>query len=181
MLSGMADVGSLLILTGPPGAGKSTVAELVATGAERATVHMHTDSFYGWIKTGFVAPYLPAAARQNEVVVRVMAGAACEYALGGYDVVLDGIIGPWFLPPFRAAAAEHGVPLSYVVLRPTLDTTLARATARTGAALTDVEPITGMYGAFADLGDLERHVLDTTGQTVEETVAQVRARSATEM
>jgi adenylate kinase family enzyme len=176
MLGRMA--GSLLILTGPPGAGKSTVAGLVATGADRPTVHLHTDSFYAWIKTGFVPPYLPAAQQQNEVVTRVIACAAAEYALGGYDVVLDGIIGPWFLAPFRDAARRHALRLTYVVLRPSLDETLARATARTGTALTDVEPVTGMYGAFSDLGDLEDRVLDTTGQTAEETAAAVRGLAA---
>jgi adenylate kinase family enzyme len=63
--------GSLLILTGPPGAGKSTVARLVTDDAPRPAVHLRTDSFYVWIRTGFVAPYLPEA--------------ACGYARGGYD------------------------------------------------------------------------------------------------
>jgi predicted kinase len=181
MPTAMADAGSLLILTGPPGAGKSTVAALVATDAPRPTVHLHTDSFYDWISTGFVPPHLPAAARQNEVVVAVIAGAAGEYAAGGYDVVLDGVVGPWFLPPFREVAARHALSLSYVVLRPSLDVTLARATARTGDALTDLAALTGMYAAFADLGDLERHVLDTTGQTPAETAAAVRQLSAAEV
>jgi predicted kinase len=181
MLTRMVDAGTLLILTGPPGAGKSTVAGLLAEDAARATVHMHTDSFYVWIRTGFVPPYLPAAARQNEVVARVMAGAACEYALGGYDVVLDGVVGPWALQPFRDAAEEQALRLSYVVLRPSLEETLARATARTGDALTDVEPVTGMYGAFADLGELEPRVLDTTGQTAEETAEAVRRMSAAQV
>jgi hypothetical protein len=31
---------------------------------------MHTDTFYVWIRAGSVLPYLPAAARQNEVVMQ---------------------------------------------------------------------------------------------------------------
>ncbi|WP_072475017.1 AAA family ATPase [Amycolatopsis australiensis] len=57
--------GSLLILTGPPGAGKSTVARLVAEDAPRATVHLHTDSFYVWIRTR-VRAALPARGRAAE-------------------------------------------------------------------------------------------------------------------
>ncbi|MEU8630589.1 zeta toxin family protein [Amycolatopsis sp. NPDC048633] len=34
--------GSLLILTGPPGAGKSTLARLVTKDAPQPTVHLHT-------------------------------------------------------------------------------------------------------------------------------------------
>lgn len=169
--------GSLLILTGPPGAGKSTVARLVTEQAPRPAVHLHTDSFYGWIRTGFVPPYLPESARQNDVVLGVIAEAACGYARGGYDVVLDGVVGPWALQPFRDAAKRDGLDLFYVVLRPSLDVTLARGTARDATELTDVEPLTDMHGAFADLGDLEKHVMDTTDQTVEETANAVRRRA----
>ncbi|GAB3138414.1 AAA family ATPase [Amycolatopsis stemonae] len=172
--------GSLLILTGPPGAGKSTVARLVAEGAPRPAVHLHTDSFYVSIRTGFVAPYLPEAARQNDVVLGVIAEAACGYARGGYDVVIDGVVGPWALPPFRHAAKRDGLDLFYVVLRPSLEVTLARGTAREAPELTDVEPLTGMHGAFTGLGELERNVLDTTEQSIEETACAVRDRGRTE-
>ncbi|EOD67184.1 hypothetical protein [Amycolatopsis vancoresmycina] len=115
----------MLIRTGPPGAGKSSVARLVTEDAPRAAVHLHTDSsFYVWIRTGFVPPYLPEAARQNDVVLGVIAEAACGYARGGYDV----------------------------------------------------EPLKGVHAAFGGLGEIERHVLDTTSQTVEETADAVRNR-----
>lgn len=37
--------GEMIILTGPPGAGKTTVAELLATTASVPTVHLVTDVF----------------------------------------------------------------------------------------------------------------------------------------
>ncbi|OXM71647.1 AAA family ATPase [Amycolatopsis vastitatis] len=171
--------GSLLILTGPPGAAKSTVARLVTEDAPRPAVHLHTDSFYVWIRTGFVAPSLPEAARQNDVVLGVIAEAACGYARGGYDVVLDGVVGPWALPPFRDAAKRDGLDLFYVVLRPNLEVILARGTARDTAELTEVEPLTGMHAAFGGLGELEPHVIDTTEHTVQETAGVVRRRART--
>jgi hypothetical protein len=107
-------LGQLVLVDGPPGAGKSAVARIVATAAPRPTVHLHTDSFYAWIRSGFVPPYLPQARAQNEVVTTVMTGAACAYAQGGYDVIVDGIIGPWLLPVFIAAGqrARLGLRLS---------------------------------------------------------------------
>ncbi|MFI9415312.1 AAA family ATPase [Nocardia gamkensis] len=166
--------GEVIILTGPPGAGKTTVAELLAAGASRPTIHVTTDWFYRSIRTGFVPPYLPEAQRQNEVVVDAIVASVATFACGGYDVVVDGIVGPWFLTPFRAAAERDLLELSYLVLRPDLDTTLARAQQRAGHELKDVEAITGLHTAFADLGELEDHVLDTGHLDAEQTVAEVR-------
>ncbi len=167
----MTDV---LLLTGSPGSGKTTVAALVATDAGRPTVHLTTDEFYRAIRTGFIPPWLPGAARQNEVVVDTIVAAVTSYARGRYDVVVDGIIGPWFLAPFREAAAAEQWTLSYVVLRPDLDATISRALHRADGELKDVDAITGLYTEFADLGPLEPHVIDTTHLDPGQTAARVR-------
>jgi hypothetical protein len=60
--------GDVTILTGPPAAGKTTVAEIVATETSTPTAHLVTDMFYRAIRNGYVPPYLPEAQRQNEVV-----------------------------------------------------------------------------------------------------------------
>ena len=36
--------------------------------------------------------------------------------LGGYDVIVDGIVGPWFLEPWRALVRED-YEVHYIVLR----------------------------------------------------------------
>lgn len=166
--------GSMLIVSGPPGAGKSTVARTLAETAERPTVHLAIDQFYVAIRKGFVLPFLPAAARQNETVNDVVVAAAAGYAGGGYDVVIDGIVGPWSLPVFVAGAQQFAVSLSLVVLRPTLSDVLNRATQRAGNALKDSGPIRGLYGAFQSIGELERFVLDTSAVSEEATVTLVR-------
>jgi hypothetical protein len=154
---------AVVILTGPPGAGKSTVAARLARSHPRA-VHLHTDDFWHFIVAGAVPPYEPASHPQNETVMDVIAGAAFSYAAGGYFTVADGIIGPWMLPRFAGRSRTHpDVELHYIVLRPRLDVALARARARPGpGALVDEEPIVQMWRQFADLGHLETHVFDTS-------------------
>jgi chloramphenicol 3-O-phosphotransferase len=171
--------GTWTILTGAPGAGKTTVAELLSTDADRRTVHLHTDTFYVAIRTGFVPPYLPEAAEQNQVVLAAISDAAAAYANGGYDVVLDGILGPWYLDIFLERARAEAIAVSYIVLRPSLDVVIARATNRKGSALTAIEPITGLYKAFEALGELDRYAVDSDGQTPAETAATLRTRLGT--
>ena len=170
----MSVSGEVIILTGPPGAGKTTVAGLIAGEASAPTVQLTTDLFYRSIRTGFVLPFLPAAHRQNEVVIEAIVGTVATFARGGYDVVVDGIVGPWFLPPFRAMAERDHFALSYVVLRPGLDTALSRARQCAGEELRDVDAITGLYGAFARLKELEGNVVDTSDLDAEQTAAEVR-------
>jgi cytidylate kinase len=166
--------GKVIILTGPPGAGKTSVAELLAVHASVPTVHLITDLFYRSIRTGFVLPFLPEAQQQNEVVIEAIVGTVVSFARGGYDVVVDGIVGPWFLPPFRTAAERDQLVMSYLVLRPGLDITLSRATARPDTELRDIDAITGLHAAFAELGDLEKHAIDTGDLDAEQTAAEIR-------
>jgi predicted kinase len=164
--------GRLIVLTGPPGAGKSTVARLLAD-RWPLSVHLHSDDFWHFIRQGWIAPYLPQAHRQNQTVIDALAHAAVGYAAGGYQVTCDGIVGPWFIDVFRAAAASRAVPLHYIVLRPDQTTTLHRATNRTGDALTDPEPIRSLHQQFTDLGPFEEHVLDSTRLTPQDTADAV--------
>jgi chloramphenicol 3-O-phosphotransferase len=166
--------GAVLVLSGPPGAGKTTISRALADSAEQPTVHLATDLFYVAIRKGFVPPFLPQAARQNTVVLDVIAEAMLGYSNGGYDVIVDGIVGPWSLPQFVGAAARAGCALSFVVLRPSYEEALARAVAREGKELKASGPIRGLYGAFAALGTLERHAIDTSGDTIETTMLRVR-------
>lgn len=169
-----AESAAITILSGPPGSGKTTVGRILAETAEKPTAHLVTDSFYVAIKKGFVPPFLPEAARQNEVVIGVIVETMLGYAAGGYDVVVDGIIGPWSLAPFVNAAARSRIPLSFVVLRPIYEQALSRAVSREGKQLQASGPIRGLYEAFENLGALEKHVFDSTAHSVEATVEHLR-------
>jgi predicted kinase len=169
--------GRIVIVSGAPGAGKSSIAHRLAvdSAADRA-VHLHTDDFYAYIKTGFVEPWRPESQAQNLVVMNAIAGAAATFALGGYEVVVDGVVGPWFFVPWRAAAAGHGLDLRYILLMPDEATVVARGTARKApGAMTDPAVIRQMWRHLRTAELAPGHILDTTGQSLAETAAQVRA------
>ncbi len=86
----------MLIVTGPPGAGKSTIATSVARDSAKAAC-VEADWFWTTIVNGFIAPWLPEADTQNRTLLRSALLAAGALERGGYDTVIDGIVGPWMM------------------------------------------------------------------------------------
>lgn len=157
----------ILVLTGPPGSGKTTAANIITQLPGDPKVHLHADDFWRFIKTGSIPPWQTEAQGQNATVINVLAQAAAGYANGGYFVLVDGIIGPWFLDAFRGL----GVALHYIVLRPDLAEAIRRCQERGGDTLTDPAAISALFQQFENLGALEAHVLSVEGLSVDDTCA----------
>ena len=192
----MADAGAgrcaIWLITGAQGSGKTTVADLLAR-TWPAGVHVRGGQFYRWVVSGWV--HVDDATRQEEarrmldLRYRLSAQAAVTYAAAGFAcVVQDNIYGAdvsrWLSQVSAEVSSEvsaAGVPVHLVVLRPDVATVRARDDARREAT-----------GTVAYSGDFtpelnDEHLvatpriglwLDTTAQSPEQTVAEIRSRAA---
>ncbi|HBF2733141.1 TPA: hypothetical protein KRF82_003722, partial [Clostridioides difficile] len=101
-----------------------------------------------------------------------------RYARGGYDVIVDGIVGPWFLEPWRALVRED-YEVHYIVLRASKEETMKRAVERSKLdRKTNVELVETMWEQFCNLGIYESNVVDTTNYSIQETVSAVQEKIA---
>ncbi|WP_369375355.1 AAA family ATPase [Promicromonospora sp. Populi] len=135
----------LLVVTGPPGSGKSTVSEALADRWE-PSVLVEGDAFFAFLRRGSIAPWLPESHTQNDTTIRAAAAAAGRFAAGGMTVVYDGVVGPWFLPAFAALAGIDVI--DYVVILPPVETCLDRVATRTGHGFTDLDAARHMHDDF---------------------------------
>lgn len=166
----------VLILTGPPGAGKTSVARALANTYQRA-VHLESDQFFHFIRSGHIPAWKAESHEQNTMVMRLVADTAAGYARHGYLTVIDGIVSPrWFLKPMRTWLAAAGHSVAYAVLRAPLATCIARASGRSLRELADPAVVEQLWREFANLGSLERHAIEADGRGIEEVTHVLRDR-----
>ena len=164
-----------LIVSGPPGSGKSTLAAALC-GSTDNCVHLQTDQFFAAIRTGFISPWLEAAAQQNRTVVSAIAAAAAEFAAGGYFVVLDGVVLPWAREIYDRTMHDAGCEFGFLALLPTPAETMRRGLSRpVGHGLT-AEVYQEMHRQFEAAGFAPEEMLDSTALSADEVVRAVQRR-----
>ncbi|MFI9232765.1 MULTISPECIES: AAA family ATPase [Streptomyces] len=170
----------VVVLTGIQAAGKSTVAQALAERLERS-VHLRGDAFRRMVVRGR-AEMTPDAGEEalGQLRLRHRLTAACadQYAQAGFTVVAQDIL----LGEHLTEMAEHirTRPLAVVVLAPDASAVERREANRSKTA----------YGPDWSVRDLDTALrehtppiglwLDTTEQTVDETVDEILARAWTE-
>jgi predicted ABC-type ATPase len=167
----------LLILTGPPGAGKTTTAALVAEHFTPSVV-LEADALWAHVVRGFIEPWKAESHEQNRALARASLAASARLTRSGYATVLSGHVGPRFIDLVHDELNGDATRVVYMVLRPSLEDCLARCRERQrdprhGGALTDENAIRALYGTYSNLDGFERHVMDTSGLTAEATASLV--------
>jgi predicted kinase len=174
---------SLLLLTGSPGCGKTTVAPLVADRHD-LSVCLDLDWFFAKLRSGAISPWREEAHAQNRVVLHAAAEAVAAFAAGGYFTVAEGILYPSMLDLFEAACARNDVTLQYAVLRAPIAVVQQRVRDRTtepehAGALADAAVVEDLWTQFEDLGVDQRHAVHVGGRGPHEVAEEIDRRLRT--
>lgn len=153
---------SITIVSGCLGTGKTTLSKALAY-AEPAGLHLVSDTFYQF-PAHPLDPTTRESHAQNLTIIKAIGRATVTLVEGGYDVFLDGVIGPWFLPTL---CHEWGAVarVEYVILRATLEEELARVHRRDGPETSARVYI--MHEAFAAVEGYAKHCIETTARSAE--------------
>lgn len=117
----------LVIISGPPNAGKSSTAEALCQRYDRM-LHIDVGVLRDFLRMGRLRPWddSPDGRRQRALLI----GAACDMARrfldAGYGVIIDDIAGPDDLPLYRAALSSCDETVHFVVLLPPLELLIER-------------------------------------------------------
>lgn len=120
----------VIVLTGAPASGKSTVADRLASRLDHAA-HIQVDFFRKMVKGGYASPHhwSDEVDRQYRIARTSAAQTARNLAAGGFIPILDDIVPAAWVDEWRKEL--DGLDCRFVVLRPRLEVALRRNRERT--------------------------------------------------
>ena len=173
----LTDHAAIVLITGIPAAGKSTVADWLARRFERS-VHVRADVFRRMVVTGrqeMTSTPSEGAWRQLRLRYRLAAQVADTYYEAGFSVVIqDVVIGPLLTSYVNGIRAR---PLVLVVLAPRPEVVARREAARTKVAYgDDAATIPALDAALRQETPRIGLWIDTSTQSPDETVDEIIRR-----
>ena len=115
----------IILLSGAPGAGKTTVADAVCR-RFGFSIHLPTDDVREFVRSGYASPipWSPESERQFRIARRNVARAAADYAREGFAVVIDDVVRHAHVEQYESHL--RGVAFTKVLLQPRLEVVLQR-------------------------------------------------------
>ncbi len=172
-----------VLLIGPAGAGKTTVARHWATSRRVPTAHISLDDVREWVCTGFADPqsgWNDSSEAQYRLARRTCGFAARNFLANGISCILDDAVFPDRPVVGLGGWKRHvGPGLLPVVLLPGLEVVLERNAERSGnRRLSDEEVasihgrMAGWYGSGLPIIDNSKYDVETTARVLDEVLAR---------
>jgi chloramphenicol 3-O-phosphotransferase len=166
---------SVVLLTGPAGAGKTAAAREWAASRPYPTAHVSIDDVRDFLKSGYVNPedgWSPDVAAQHGLARSIVADMARRYAESRIRLVVDDAIFPnreaVGEAPWRQAL--RGVTYELLVLLPSFEAVRERNRLRVGRRRLREDTLRTIYDDMLGWREKESALIDNTDRTVAETV-----------
>ncbi|WP_329153305.1 ATP-binding protein [Streptomyces anulatus] len=181
--SGTGGATLAVLLIGPAGAGKTTVAKLWAARRRVPTAHVSLDDVREWVRSGFADPqagWNDHSEAQYRLARRTCGFAARNFLANGISCILDDAVFPDRPVVGLGGWKRHvGPGLLPVVLLPGLEIVLERNAARSGnRRLSDEEVarihgrMAGWYGSGLPIIDNSTYDVETTARVLDDVLAR---------
>ena len=152
----------MLLVNGPPGAGKTSLTFAVAERYDRM-LRIEVDTLRQWVCAGYRHPWAGDAQwdEQRLLATRNAAAVTRETIAARYAVVIDDVAFADDLVAYRDALEGIDALVQVVTLLPDVETTLARDAGRNEPER--VREVHARFAEEAEAGALPGAVLDTSG------------------
>jgi predicted ATPase len=168
----------ILLLTGPPGAGKTTASKEFAQTAGGTWALVEQDAIRQLVKAGFKNPSDPwtkATETQMNVSIAICGDMARRYHQAKVNCIIDCFItlDPYVFDKWQAALED--IPYKLVVFLPESEKAVAQNNQRTGDARLKEELVIEQHKEFLAWRDDPRAtIIDTTAMDVTDAVQEIR-------
>ncbi|MFJ8045847.1 AAA family ATPase [Kitasatospora sp. NPDC096147] len=164
-----------VLLIGPAGAGKTTVARYWAERRPTPTAHISLDDVREWVQAGFADPqsgWNDASEAQYRLARRTCGFACRNYLANGISCIIDDAVFPDQPAVGLGGWKRHiGPGMIPVVLLPGLDSVLARNARRSGNRRLSDEEVARIHGRMAGWYSTGLPIIDNSQLDVPSTAA----------
>ncbi|MFK0192289.1 AAA family ATPase [Kitasatospora sp. NPDC090308] len=164
-----------VLLIGPAGAGKTTVARYWAERRPTPTAHISLDDVREWVQSGFANPqsgWNTASEAQYRLARRTCGFACRNYLANGISCIIDDAVFPDRPAIGLGGWKRHiGPGMIPVVLLPGLDRVLARNAERSGNRRLSDDQVAHIHGRMAGWRTSGLPIIDNSNLSVPETAA----------